>query len=624
MGKWTSEVAYRLSRALKLHRIRALLIAGGQFLLLILLCHCAWASVAQEQARRAELNDRIQYLEDPTGSLHLQELLLESEPWRQNSGGVFNKGFSDSVWWLKLDIPDSTSSSQHLLEIAYPILDEVGVFIVQDGLLTQSYQTGDTRPFSSRPINSRNFVFPVYPQPRVKLTVLIRIQTASSVQAPLILWERDAFFRHEANSNFLYGLYFGGTLTLVIYNLLIFLSLRERSYLYYVGFVASSPLFFLALSGLGFRYLWPNQTDWNAHAVPIFLSFLVIFGALFTRRFLELQRFSMVMDRVIFSFAVIGVVGFLIALYMPYRTSIRLLAIVVIFACLADMVAGVLAWRKQIASARFYVMAWSVFLLGSVIFSFNKMNLLPSNIFTENAVQVGSILEAILLSFALADRINFERRLRFKAQEESLLAQVRANETLELKVSERTQELAELNQKLKELSYTDPLTHLYNRRYLEEAAAKEWQRCLRKNAHFSVLLLDIDHFKQINDRFGHDAGDYCLQTMAQHLRELLRWSTDIVSRYGGEEFCVVLPETDSAGAWEVAQRILTAVARIPLRVDSDEISITVSIGISTAKGKQDGYLSALFTEADAALYAAKSSGRNCAVLSSSLGGAKGM
>ncbi len=586
------------------------------FALFFLALICEFALAAPQLSTPTErivLNSHVHYLEDPDGSRALNHLLSNTESWRQNPDHVFNKGFSHSVWWLKFELDGTqTHPAERLLEIANPLLDQIDVHLVHHGQVLQSYRTGDNLPFRKRPLASRNFVVPLH-LPQDGLSIYIRIQTASSVQVPLILWEKNAFLRHQANNNLLQGLYFGGTFTLVIYNLLIFVALRDRSYLYYVGFVASVPLYFLALKGLGFRYLWPDLPAWNNHAIPAFLSCLVIFGALFTRRFLELKKISSTLDYVILTFAFIGAAALLISLCLPYRISIMLLVVTVIFACIADMTAGIYAWHRQVASARFYVLAWSVFLLGSIVFSFNKLNMLPSNVFTENAVQVGSILEAILLSFALADRINFERRMRFKAQEENLAIQIRANENLEMRVAERTQELAELNRKLQELSYTDPLTQSYNRRYLEEAAAREWQRCLRKSTDISVLMLDIDHFKQVNDRFGHDIGDDCLQAMAKLLRELLR-PTDIVARYGGEEFCIILPETNSTDAMHVAQRILVAIASTPLGTERGDIFITVSIGVSSTKPNSSGLLQTLFTESDSALYAAKYAGRNCVIM----------
>lgn len=595
-----------------LGRIRLFFLAP--FFWALLICQYALAATqSSDPLERITLNNQVLYLEDPDGSRTLENLLSGTESWRQNPDHVFNKGFSHSVWWLKLELYGTqTPPIQRLLEIANPLLDQIDVHLVQDGKTLQSYRTGDNLPFHNRPLTSRNFVVPLE-LPQEGLSIYIRIQTTSSVQVPLILWEKNAFLGHQANTNLLQGLYFGGTFTLMIYNLLIFVTLRDRSYLYYVGFVASVPLYFLALKGLGFRYLWPDLPAWNNHAIPVFLSCLVIFGALFTRRFLELKKISTVLDYVILTFALIGAAALLMSFFLPYQISIMLLVVTVIFACVADMTAGLYAWHRQVASARFYVLAWSAFLLGSMIFAFNKLNILPSNTFTENVVQVGSILEAILLSFALADRINFERRMRFKAQAENLAMQIRANETLEMRVAERTQELVELNRKLQELSYTDPLTQSYNRRYLEEAAAREWQRCLRKSTEISVLMLDIDHFKQVNDRFGHDIGDNCLQAMAKLLRELLR-PTDIVARYGGEEFCIILPETNSADAMHVAERILVAIASAPLRTEKGDIFITVSIGVSSTKPNNNILLQTLFTQSDAALYAAKSAGRNRAIL----------
>ncbi len=583
-------------------------------LLLALLCESPLAATPLNiPIDRIALNDQVQYLEDPDGSRTLKDLLSDHESWRRNPDHVFSKGFSDSVWWLKLEISGTHSHpAERLLEIGNPLLDLIDIHLVHDGRVLQSHQTGDNFPFHNRPFASRNFVVPLR-LPKHGLSIYIRIQSASSLQVPLILWEEDAFLRQQANNDSLQGLYFGGIFTLVIYNLLIFFSLRDRSYLYYVGFVASAPLFFLALKGSGFRYIWPDLPSWNNHAVPVFLSCLVIFGALFTRNFLELKKISRAIDYAIQAFAFIGGAVLLMSFYLSYKTSIILLAVTVIAACMADMAAGLYAWHRRVASARFYVLAWSAFLLGSMVFSFSKLNIIPFNMFTENVVQVGSILEAILLSFAMADRINFERRERFKAQAENLAIQIRANETLEMRVKERTQELIELNQRLQELSYTDPLTRLYNRRYLEEAAAKEWQRCLRKATDISVLMLDIDHFKQVNDRFGHDIGDHCLQEVAKRLHELLR-PTDIAARYGGEEFCVILPETKSADAMHVAERIRLAIASMSLRTEKGALTVTVSIGISSATPNNSMLLHKLFTEADAALYAAKSAGRNRVIL----------
>ena len=169
-------------------------------------------------------------------------------------------------------------------------------------------------------------------------------------------------------------------------------------------------------------------------------------------------------------------------------------------------------------------------------------------------------------------------------------------------------------EQLRLTSLTDPLTGLYNRRYLEQRLAGEVARAQRHRQPLSFLFLDADRFKRINDTYGHDAGDRVLVHLGSYLKRLLRTS-DIAVRYGGEEFAMVLPQTELANARELAERIRRSVAAHPARMDSGEaIHVTLSIGVSgTANHWQespDVLAAELVRQADAAVYAAKDTGRN--------------
>ena len=167
--------------------------------------------------------------------------------------------------------------------------------------------------------------------------------------------------------------------------------------------------------------------------------------------------------------------------------------------------------------------------------------------------------------------------------------------------------LREQNQLLSELSRTDPLTGLLNRRYWEEAVAAEFQRRASRRA--SVLMLDIDHFKAINDRHGHPAGDEVLRTLVAVLRASLR-ADDVPGRYGGEEFGVLLPDTNAAGAEVIAERVRKQIEGAAL--SRSGLRATVSIGIAEFHPEDTQYTEAI-ARADAALYAAKAAGRNRSV-----------
>ena len=264
-------------------------------------------------------------------------------------------------------------------------------------------------------------------------------------------------------------------------------------------------------------------------------------------------------------------------------------------------------------SARWYLLAWSVFLLGVIVITLNKTNLLPANFLTNNAAQIGSILEVVLLSFALADRINREKLLRFAAQQALLQTTEKMKEDLEERVQARTQDLEALNLQLEQLSQTDQLTGLKNRRYLELKIEEEFNRCARYNHVISVLMIDVDHFKSVNDQYGHAGGDECLRTIASHLIGGVRQPPDVAARFGGEEFCLLLPETGSKGATVVAERIRQSIHGSVISGDEAMFSVSISVGVYTQTGGDYNGEQAL-KNADAALYQAKEAGRNRVVV----------
>jgi diguanylate cyclase (GGDEF)-like protein len=200
--------------------------------------------------------------------------------------------------------------------------------------------------------------------------------------------------------------------------------------------------------------------------------------------------------------------------------------------------------------------------------------------------------------FALA-RVADESDNRLRALEDRFLILQRENLDLVMK-----------NRILSEISHKDALTGLYNRFYVMEKIDSEMNRALRHGYPISVLMLDLDHFKRINDSYGHPVGDEVLKIVGQVLRDSCR-VYDVAGRYGGEEFCIVLPETQVGNTTQVAERIRNRLATTPLSVGSTSIVVTASIGVA-GMDSTEGVLSAstLVERADRALYSAKHRGRN--------------
>jgi diguanylate cyclase (GGDEF)-like protein len=186
------------------------------------------------------------------------------------------------------------------------------------------------------------------------------------------------------------------------------------------------------------------------------------------------------------------------------------------------------------------------------------------------------------------------------------------NLELEALVDERTSALEEANAKLKLLSNTDGLTGIANRRNFDQALAVEWNRAQRSETPLSLIMLDVDHFKHYNDQYGHLAGDDCLCAIAGALSLGGQRASDMTGRFGGEEFVVLLPNTDQSGALEIARRIRSEVMDLAIpHADTHPGVVTVSLGVASLAPAKQHNPDMLLREADAALYRAKQSGRNC-------------
>ncbi|MFO8141419.1 MAG: diguanylate cyclase [Marinobacter sp.] len=574
-----------------------------QLCLCLLLCLVSLSALAQPAG--------FDWIEVPEDNLEVSQVrLLPEHQWQHNTTAkVLNRGFSNGAFWLKIAVPPDPAN--RVLEIGYPLLDEVSVYWERDGRIVESHRTGDTRPFDTRPIIHRNFVFLV-PSNTDPVIAWVRIKTQGSVQIPVAVTPSAEFL---ANEQFSYGwqaMFLGIVTALALYNLFLFVIVRHTTYLWYVLTVISTGLVQLNFNGLLFQWFWPDLPQINRYFTAPAIGLAMFFALLFTLRFLVVRHYSPVSYRILQAAVVASVFAFFYGLFGPYQSGIVMVSSLAALITPLAWLIGLHVWRQGQVLAAFYVVAWTPLLVGHLVLAVSKLGWLPTSRFTELAPQAGVAMEVILLSFALAYRINLERRKRQQAQEHALEIQQQANLTLEARVHERTEELETANERLRAISLTDGLTHVANRRRFDDKLAIEWGRAIRHEHELSLVLLDIDHFKRVNDELGHLTGDDCLIALASLLQWEIQRSGDLVARYGGEEFAVLLPATDREGALLVAERLRQAVARTPMVTgEHDEpVSLTISIGVATMLPARGTDSHELIRRADEALYVAKDSGRN--------------
>ena len=553
----------------------------------------------------------IRWFQDSGQPLNINEVLArEPDLWQSiDSGRGLNLGFSDNTYWIQVVV--TPKSENQVLEISYPLLDEVDLFWVLNGEVIRTYQTGDARPFANRPVDHRNFVFPV-PSNTEPITAFLRVKTQGAVQVPVEVESAVEFLAGEQLSYGWQTMFLGIIVALALYNLFLYTIIRQPTYLWYVLTVVLSGLVHLNFKGILFQWLWPELPELNRYVTIPLTGLTMIAALMFSLQFLAVARYSKASYRFLQVMMVGAGISIVIGAFGAYQMAITLVAVLAAIATPAAWLIGIYVWSRGQKLAGIYVLAWTPLLLGHLILAVSKLGYLPTTFLTEFGPQIGVAIEVILLSFALAYRINLERQRRLRAQEQALGIQRQANQTLEERVRERTEELQRANRRLEAISLTDGLTQVANRRQFDERLKEEWCRIGRQELPMSLLLLDIDYFKSVNDRYGHLVGDDCLITVAAICANEIQRSGDLLARYGGEEFAVLLPATPAEGAEQVAERLRQAVENATVYPGAQEaaVSLSVSVGVATLVPTQDESSGELIRRADAALYGAKGAGRN--------------
>lgn len=581
-------------------------------------------------SKRIELSRYVDYWQEPAETAGISDVTgLGGNAWTRNGSDSISLGYGRQVYWFRVALENTTDAeASTFLEIGYPVLDQIDIYINPGQPGTKSMRLGDKQPFYDRPVHHRNFIVPITLAADQAATVYLRVETTSSMQVPLTLWDQSAFYSVEQSRSMFEGLYYGIVLVMILYNLFVYMAVGERSFLHYVGFIAAMPLFLASLHGVAFQYLWPEATWWNDQSIIVFLSLVVLFGGTFSITFINVSR----ENHPLLNRWVVGVVitaGIMAAggVLVPYKYMILPTILLAVTGCSTMLLLSIVRWVKNDPAARYYTFAWVFMLFGGIVLAMSKFTMLPRNLLTENATQVGSALGVILLSVALADRLNKDKKRVFEAQQKllqeerkaraaqtkTLEIQREANVLLEDRVRERTRDLEVLNEQLLELSSTDALTELKNRGYFDRAFESAVVHAYRYQEPLSLLILDIDLFKQFNDNYGHLVGDDCLKMVAQRVRQLVTRPQDLAARYGGEEFVVLLPNTPASGANGVAERIRKAIADMAFPLSGQTLRLTVSVGVCTILPSRADATEELFNKADDALYEAKASGRNCVV-----------
>lgn len=368
--------------------------------------------VALNQQYTTPLYDgEVRYLPDADGDLRFVD--VQEMDWSKEALSPVNFGYSGSAYWFYIPLPAelATSSKKHIFEIDFPTIDSLEVYLVNAaGQVQAHYATGTDFLFETRPLWDDDWIFPLEPGLGVAY-VYVRAATSNSLQMPIRFYEWDEFFYQDRFNLLFWGGFYGVVLVMALYSFLNGLVIRDRLYAFYGAYVAASALTVAALNGHGFMYVWPSSPGINALALSVFPCMMICFGVFFVLDYLELVRQRLRLRFIAYGMMVVAVSTACLAFVLERDLSF-LAAVETVFFSVALLVFGAVAVRKRHYLGWYFLVGWTVLLLGSGMFALNVLGLLPFNTVTIHSKEVGSVFEIIMLSLGMSAIYHHEKEER--------------------------------------------------------------------------------------------------------------------------------------------------------------------------------------------------------------------
>ncbi len=413
------------------------------------------ATVITNRDELTNIAHHIFYLEDSTGAKSFEQISssTEADLFQPFNKPFVNFGLSPSAFWMRLELQNRTGEKL-LLQIGNTAISDIKVYEWQAGKPVSVIHSGSWQNFSQRPLQNSDYIFPLGVANGQSTTIYIRVQHYRGTQFPLTVGTLQAYYHESNNRNLLEGIYYGFMLLMILYNLFIYFSLRDVSYLYYVAYIFFMALLNASINGYAFKYFWPSS-PWLNQYEDIISSLVGITGILFASTFLNTKKHTPLYHR--FFLILLAAYAVIIGLILTKNFFWGSIAVNIISLLLVLSFFGA-AWQtlhKNYRPAKFFLIAWSLLLLSVIVFILKDFDILPYNAITVNSLQIGSAIEALLLSMALANRINIYKKEKQQAQLQ-VLRSLEANEkliteqkvVLENTVQERTNQLQSTNKEL--------------------------------------------------------------------------------------------------------------------------------------------------------------------------------
>ena len=406
------------------------------------------------EGERLFVGKNLEYFIDTTQQLGIHNVL--NQTYTPCKTEILNLGNTEHTVWMRFSVTSKTEK-ELFLEINSPLLSELEVYEIKGDSTKLLFKGGSLQPFNERPVKLENWLLELHPEKNILSTIYIKGKSYYPFQIPIAVSSKNTFVEHNMLHDLFWGIYMGVMLFAFIYNLFIYLSVRERSYLYYLLYIIGSVAFYLGLEGFGFKFFWSDSPGFNP-LVPVLVSFTNSIITLFTLRFLSINKDQKILFYWGWATIIINLLIAGLDIAGVYAIALALSQLFSLLACIYFIVAGIVSLKRGIHTAKYFLIGWSAYLVLVILFILALNNVVPSNFFTTNGMFLGHMAEVVLLSFALADRINVLKIENEKKQKEIIVhleenqkLQTKVNRELEQKVKERTAEVVAQKERSDEL-----------------------------------------------------------------------------------------------------------------------------------------------------------------------------
>lgn len=359
-------------------------------------------------------------------------------------------GYSKDNHWFRFEVINRSSHTEWFLEVGFPLLDHVE-FYSTDATGKWSLQySGDLYQLSTRSVKHKNFVFPFTMRRDTKETFFVKVSSTSAVQVPLTIWSPAGLRDNVYYKQFFHGIFYGIMIIMMCYNLFLYISIKDKTLLYYVCALVTGTTVIAYYNGFGFFFLNPELPELNKIVAALVSPLFIISSTALSRSFLELKRYSFWLDRTLMAISVVAVIFALLTLGLSDYIShlaMRLLSLVNFSTIL---VSAIYCFMKDFRPARYFLAAWVSILILGIVQLFVNVGLMGTNWIINNGLYIGGVLQVLLISFAFGDRFNGLQKEALEAKERALRLEHEEKERLEREVYLRTEEIRLKNAQLEE------------------------------------------------------------------------------------------------------------------------------------------------------------------------------